>query len=95
MNTSQPGKRKKRAEVVKRQKNESPGCVLNSVGVAAIIIGLLLWSTVFVPVILIPFGLWVLLRGGRVSWWWECGECGTRLPNPNANRCPACQYELN
>jgi hypothetical protein len=95
MGSSQEPAKRKRAEVVKRQKKESPGCILNTLGILSIIVGAVLWSTWFVPAILLPFGLWVLLRGGKMSWWWECGECGTRLPNPNANRCPACGYELN
>jgi hypothetical protein len=78
------------ADRLARSDSLGSGCLVQLIGVGCVILGLFSLPTVIGPFILIPLGLWLLMKGQRSARWYECSACGGRLINRKGKKCPHC-----
>jgi len=83
-----------KATIVKKSSSFGMGCMLQLLGLACIIAGIVSFATVIGPIILIPLGLVIDYYGGKSARWFECGNCGMKLPHKRVRICPACKSEF-
>jgi len=70
------------------------GCFVQGAGIACGMLGLVTIATLIGPLILWPLGLALAIKGGRMSYWHECSDCGTKLANGNVTVCPGCKQRM-
>lgn len=85
---------KKMAKIKCKSSFAGTGCLLQFLGLAALIIGLITVLSVIGPVVLWPLGIWLLLAGGRRASWYECSDCGSRLSGKMLKICPNCNSKF-
>jgi hypothetical protein len=67
------------------------GCAIQGLGFVCLFAALASIFTVIGPIILFPLGLWLLIYGGKHASWFECPECGGKLPHGQVRTCQHCR----
>ena len=78
------------SSIKRRSSTLGVGCLLQFLGLACLLIGLVFVLTILAPLFLWPLGLWLLHYGGLKAYWLECGDCGQRLSRKKLKVCPSC-----
>ena len=79
---------------MKRQSDSVGSCLVQLIGLGCILAGTLMALTIVAPLVLIPLGLFICLKGGRSARWLSCPACGSRLASGSIKICPACHTAL-
>lgn len=79
---------------VKKSSTLGTGCLLQFLGLMCFPVAFFTVFTVIGPFIFAPLGLWMIFKGGRLAYWVECSDCGTRLISKKVKVCPGCRGKM-